>query len=276
MINSNGKLDCFESFRIDRRLPKYSIRMEEMSDNSDNSYSDNPYSVFKSNNSFIRVENSGSLVILPKPKTPGFLARILAWFKSNKEEEPTLSIPMFFSLVKGAVSEIGDMKVVEERAKGYESALLQAKTTGQQALFEKLSKNLVVTRAEAHLFELELKKFISEETLIKFVKKCPKGLRLDWIENFTRMIPKEVVSVKQKCDLRLIFDNYLILHYDPTEKSYEETHAQKEAKKDPILFGVIDGRRTLYYIGDWVDEICDLTLDQIADLLGKEAINQIA
>ncbi|HEY8094921.1 MAG TPA: hypothetical protein VIE65_02365 [Methylobacter sp.] len=58
-------------------------------------------------------------------------------------------------------------------------------------------------------------------------------------------------------------------------KAYSETKAEIEARKDPILFGMIKGRRILYYICDWVDEYCDLTLDQIADTIGKETIQEI-
>lgn len=42
-----------------------------------------------------------------------------------------------------------------------------------------------------------------------------------------------------------------------------------------ILFGLIEGRRRLYVVGDWVDEICDLTMDQIADSIGNDAIGEI-
>lgn len=66
-----------------------------------------------------------------------------------------------------------------------------------------------------------------------------------------------------------------MLHYDPEKKSYLETQAEKAAKRDPILFGVMKGRRILYYVGDWIDEVCDLTLDQIADLLGSHVVENI-
>ncbi len=47
------------------------------------------------------------------------------------------------------------------------------------------------------------------------------------------------------------------------------------ASAAPILFGVIKGRRRLYFVGDWVDEFCDLTFDQIADALGKDNIGSV-
>ena len=72
----------------------------------------------------------------------------------------------------------------------------------------------------------------------------------------------------------LIFDNYCILHYDPEKKSYaqtiEEQKRETQKRRDPILFGLIRGSNKLYYITDWVDEFCDLTLDKFVETLQIE------
>lgn len=47
--------------------------------------------------------------------------------------------------------------------------------------------------------------------------------------------------------------------------------AQK-AKKDPILFGVIRNSDKLYYIADWVDEYCDLTLEKMFETLQDKVL----
>ena len=184
----------------------------------------------------------------------------------------TMSVQQFFSSVKNSVKEL---EIVTERAKGYEQALLQAKATGQTALYETLKGNLEVMRTEAQLIAVGYKKYITEETLVQFVKRCKKGLRLDWVENFGRTMPDDVLKKQKAAIERRIFDNFVVLHYDPNKKSWAETQAQKDRRKDPILFGVIRGSRKLYYIADWVDEYCDLTLDHIADLLGKQAIGKL-
>jgi hypothetical protein len=44
-----------------------------------------------------------------------------------------------------------------------------------------------------------------------------------------------------------------------------DTKEEIARKKDPILFGLIEDRRRLYFVGDWEDEYCNLTLDKIAD-----------
>jgi hypothetical protein len=35
------------------------------------------------------------------------------------------------------------------------------------------------------------------------------------------------------------------------------------------------GSRKLYFVADWIDEKCDLTLDDIAEKLGKSAVQVI-
>ena len=77
-----------------------------------------------------------------------------------------------------------------------------------------------------------------------------------------------------------VFDNYVILHYDPEGNSVAMTNKEKEEEvrkaKDPILFGVISGSNKLYYICDWIDEVIgdDLTWDTVVDSLGKEILER--
>lgn len=49
-----------------------------------------------------------------------------------------------------------------------------------------------------------------------------------------------------------------------TEQIYRLTRKRGGGKrKDPILFGVIAGSNKLYFIGDWIDEYCDLRFDDV-------------
>ena len=66
-----------------------------------------------------------------------------------------------------------------------------------------------------------------------------------------------------------------MLHYDPQAKAFSETEEEKARKRDPILFGLMKDRRVLYFVGDWVDDVCGLTLDQVAEIIGKRAIQSL-
>jgi RNA recognition motif-containing protein len=146
---------------------------------------------------------------------------------------------------------------------------------GQLALLQKLEDLLSVVKGEAHLIAMGLKKYVTEKQVIDFYEKVgeDKNLKLTWIMNFGRIIPDEIYEAKKLADERKIFDNYVILHYDPENNGEKLTKEEVEKKKDPILFGVIKDSRKLYYIADWKDEYCELTLEEMFKELGEKVLN---
>lgn len=278
MFNSQGKLDVFENFRVDQQLPKFSkpdaparpMRVSVVSNTTTNSITslsttDAPTIIWSPE---FNVAAQQTIRPTPRVEVPS------PWWKRmwSRKAKPSMSIEEFFLAIKSSGEAI---EIVTERARGYETAIQNAKACGQTALVEQMGHNLVAVRAEAHLAQLGLKKILSEAKLVEFAKKTDRGLRLDWLANFTRPVPEALVKTKMMCDEAGLFDNYAVLHYDPEGKAYSETEAEKAKKKDPILFGLMRGRRVLYYVGDWVDEFCDLTLDKIAGLLGQASIGEI-
>lgn len=166
------------------------------------------------------------------------------------EPEP-MSVVEFFTHLKNNQEEL---KVVEARAKGYEKAIANALAARQNALVEKLQAGLNAYAMETQLVAIGLTKFLTEETVVKFAKQSKKGLRLDWVRNFGRTIPESIVAKMARANELGVFDNYAVLHYDPHAKAFMETEAEKAARRDPILFGLMRGRRVLYVVGDLTGE----------------------
>jgi hypothetical protein len=81
-------------------------------------------------------------------------------------------------------------------------------------------------------------------------------------------MPQDIVDKIAKINQLEVFDNYVVLYYDPDGKIYKETAKEEAKRKDPIIFGVIAGSEKLYYVADWVDEYCDLTLEAFIDAIG--------
>ena len=100
---------------------------------------------------------------------------------------------------------------------------------GQKALVEQFKDLIEVVRGESHLISIGLKQFVTEEQVIDFYEKVgeDKNLQLTWIKNFSRVIPDEAHEAKIKADEREIFDNYVVLHYDPMKKGKELTKEEK-------------------------------------------------
>ena len=180
----------------------------------------------------------------------------------------------FFNKVKLETED--KQKTYVNRLKDLVTCIGYCDTTGQVALKESLFEQLTINKYESVLWANNMYKAISEEKIIEFIKGSDKGIALDYISNFARVIPPSVIKKKIEADKLGVFDNYVILHYDPESKSYMQTEEEKrrevEKKKDPILFGVIMGSNKLYFIDDWTDKYCDLTFDIITEKLGAEVI----
>ena len=212
-----------------------------------------------------------------KDRTEKDLAKVIDEAIAEEEEakDPDyykLDVMAFFDLVK-----LETKKETEDyynRISPYLVALKKAKQMGQEALVDQWLGRLFIIKYESFLRASGFHHKISEAQLVDFIKKTKKGVALTWIKNFAHPIPDEVIERKLKADSLHVFDNYVVLHYDPEGKVYAPTEKEKEEerrrKADPILFGVLEESHDLYYIADWVDKYCDLTLDKFLEVSGLD------
>ena len=183
-----------------------------------------------------------------------------------KEDEKYMDALQFFSMVKASSKE--SVATYRDRVSDYLKSIHNAVTVGQTALVEDLLRGLVTNKYESVLFAEGLYYVVNEQQMVSFVKQCEKGIKLEYVKNFTRPMPQDVVDKIAKINQLEVFDNYVVLYYDPEGKVYKETAREEAKRKDPIVFGVIAGSEKLYYIADWVDEYCDLTLEAFIDAIG--------
>ena len=200
-------------------------------------------------------------------KKDGFLARLKK--KLFREEKPVVTYEMdameFFENVKLLSKE--SMDTYKDRVAKYLNMLHSAKVTGQVALSEKLAREMFVNKYEAELYANKMYYVVTEEQMVDFTNKTEKGVSLLYLKNFARMLPDDVIKKLEEANSLEVFDNYVVLTYDPDGTKRGETEEERAKRKDPILFGVICGSNKLYYITDWIDEKCDLTLQQFADTI---------
>ncbi len=253
---TNNELDIFNRFVVDQNLQKKVFTIQSGMQVSDNTISF--LGAVADPEGFIVLDG-----VVTRKEDKGLIAWVKRLFTGKQKYEMT--VLEFFKSMKNSTSEI---KEIEGYAEKYALSIQRAKKNGQIALAEGLERGLSVARTEAQLLATGYTKFLTEETVVKFAKKSPKGIRLDWIKNFARIIPEDILNKKEMLDARYVFDNYVIMHYDPDGKATKMTGAEIAAKKDPILFGVVRNSRKLYYVGDWIDEHCNLTIAQMAEILG--------
>lgn len=287
------ELEIFDSFKIDSTLPKYSG--EQINDEEGNTIFLSPTvngirvgPDGTSTNSSVWVTPNESWGMVPTnegwsvdiPKKVNFFSRLQIMFtlkkriekaKAKEKIQNLISIRDYFTNLSDSFNELTPLAEIGEH---YEKAILQADKLGQKSLVEKLKDLLDVVRGEAHLIQMGLTLYVTNEQVCDFYETVgeDKDLKLTWIEHFVKVIPNDIVEIKSNIDKRGVFDNYAILHYDPTGSATSLTKEQIEVKKDPILFGLIKNSKRLYYIGDWVDDYCNLTIEGMFEKLGEKVL----
>lgn len=266
-LDGTKELDIFRNFKRDLNLPKY--KKEDVNKNESSFIVQTGFTTGTNSNVFVSssggtfgsftVEQNSSVNSVNKKTS--FLDKIKNIFSRKK-----VDVRETYKVIFKSLQELKEFNSTSSRL---QDELTKAKMLNQTALYEKLVDNIKIKMYENQLVSLKQFKYISESKLIEFSENCEKGLRLDWVSNFSRTIPDEVSNNKLKLDEYKIFDNYVVFHYDPEGKSTALTKEEIAKKKDPILFGVIENSRNLYYIGDWIDDYCDLTFDKLIEEFSK-------
>lgn len=156
----------------------------------------------------------------------------------------------------------GKEKEFIDRVSGYFKMLDNAKKMGQTALMDNLCQKLILNIYESILSVNGYNKHILFKDLALLKNPGKRMIDIDYVGHFNRVIPQNVIEKKLEADKMCVFDNYAVMYYDPTGASFD---VPQKAKRDPILFGLINHSEKLYYIADWEDELCDLTLEKIAE-----------
>ena len=145
--------------------------------------------------------------------------------------------------------------------------------TGQKKGMRKLMFHLECIEKEREIVKMGIDTFIYRDDIEEYIDKVAKDtVKIIELENYEREIPDEIVDLIAKVKDK--FDKLYIVFTDYTGKV--EKQIEKERRdKDPILFGTFQNQanRTVidrfYYLGDWEDEYCDLTLDKMVNETNK-------
>ena len=185
------------------------------------------------------------------------------------KKEPGMPASIFFNLIK---KKMGVLQNIAYKRRMEKLVAMADKATkdGQIAFSEEILKRYFVLARECELYAMGKKIFLSREVYDRFSSKTNRKVRLTKLENYARPIPDDVMQEKAKCDKTTMFDAYFVMHYD-SPNVVKETEVEVVAReKDPILFGTVEYSDKLYFVADWEDEYCDLTLDDIVSKLDLE------
>lgn len=197
--------------------------------------------------------------------------------KFKEIEESMMSPYDYFQSVKEAVKEINK----EEISKMYEAAsslMDKYKETGQEKAEKRLAFHVKTLLKESKIIDKGITKFVQKDDITNYIDHISKKpVKIIEMKNYPREIPDELISVIK--DTKDIFDEFYIVFTD-----YSEGELAKEVEKerDPILFGgfctssrdIVAER--FYYLGDWEDEYCDLTLDKLIKETSKDIVKDVS
>ena len=168
---------------------------------------------------------------------------------------------LYFSFVKSRLTKIEKEKI-RKRLRIVEPLLVQAKEINQEAYYQELAKEFAFLLREAEVLACGFDTIIKKASIEKF-RSFVKDTQIDFstVAKFPRAIPNKIQKKLSALQGKSLFDEYYILYNNPS-KEVVKTNKEKIQEKDPILFGnLFLAPETFFYIADWEDEYCNLTLD---------------
>ena len=190
----------------------------------------------------------------------------------------TISPAEYFAQVKSrkqVMTEAGLTKLYENCL----TLLDEYQRSRQIAAQKKLLFNIDNITREKKLLDVGIDTFVYKSDVDDFIHMVDnKVIKIVELENYQRRIPAEIIDRIEKC--KGIFDKMYVVFTDYTRREERRVEAVKR-EKAPILFGTFQDAAThtiverFYFIGDWVDEYCDLTLDKMVATVQEKANRDI-
>ena len=188
-------------------------------------------------------------------------------------EETKITPSQYFDNIKGSKNEI-TTEALKDSFDVFIKLAEKYSRLGQRESLKKLCFLADTLKKEEKLIELGITTYVYKDVVEDYIESVAKNtVKIVELSRYTREIPDEIVPTIEKS--KELFDEFYVVFTDYTGR--EERKVQKERRdKDPILFGVFKNNTNIadrfYFLGDWIDEFCDLTLDKMVEQY-KEAKN---
>lgn len=195
-------------------------------------------------------------------------------FLERKEEDvKTISPYEYFQNMKGKLQTMDD----ERLEKVYQNAIYLAERynrTGQTKGLRKLKFHIESIVKEKQILDAGINKFVYRSDIEEYIQDvADKQVVILDLKSYERNLPDEIIEALEK--VKDLFDEFYIVCTDYTGEMTRRVQEERR-EKDPILFGAFLDREKnainerFYYIGDWIDDYCDLTLDKMVAEMKEE------
>jgi hypothetical protein len=187
--------------------------------------------------------------------------------KNIEQQLSELTPTEYFDKLKGMKKDIteDDIHVVLNNCL---QLMEKPKLTGQKKMAKKIYEQAHILIRELSAVKAGFQKYVLREDILYYIQEVAnKTVKIIELENYERDIPDEVID--RLVQAKPYFDEFFIVFTDYTGEA-ERIVAKEKRDKDPILFGVLHHpdkkdvpTNRMYFIADWVDEYCDLTLEEL-------------
>ena len=174
--------------------------------------------------------------------------------------ENEISAHEYFERLKNSKHEMTELGL----AQFYENCLaLKDKFVrlNQIDALKKLIFIIETIKKEKQCLDLGITQYVDKTSIDKLIEKVASNdIAFIELSRYERVIPDDIAE--KAIAAKDIFDNMYVLFTD-----YIHQHENKhKVEHDPILFGTFEKDHFIhdrfYFIGDWIDEYCDLTLEK--------------
>lgn len=186
----------------------------------------------------------------------------------NTQNLEEMSPSKYFEILKDRKKKITD----EELIQFYDNAMAllnKYQVTGQIEGMKKLIFLIDTVEKEREIVKLGINTFVYYEDVEDYIDNIAKNVvKIIELERYERDIPDEVVEVISQT--KHLFTKFYVVFTDYTGK-IERRVLKERREKDPILFGTFQDTESktllerFYFIADWEDEYCDLTLGRMVE-----------
>lgn len=202
--------------------------------------------------------------------------------KWEEAESATILANEYFNGVKTKSQKLMDDKLIQE-LQYLPSQIEELIQLGQTGLADKLKKNIVALTKERILIANGFDTYVYRNDVTRYIELVKdKKVFICELEKFPRLIPESAKKLLMKARSLNVFQDFWVVYVDYTGDSdktlTEKEKAERKKNRDPIIFGTFEKPEQaqidkMYFICDWTDEYCDLTLDKMVKKLVEDDSN---
>lgn len=205
------------------------------------------------------------------------------WANDKSMQDAVILANEYFNGVKSKKEQI-TAEAIKKELDYLPQQIEELTSIGQTGLANKLKHDVVNITKERILLNNGFDTYVHRRDVLQYIRLVKdKKVHIVELALFPRVIPNEPREILKKAQSLKLFSDFWVLYVDYSDDNTSVmTDKQKEERKknrDPIIFGTFDKPENaeldkMFFICDWEDEYCDLTLDKmVKELVEKDNPN---